>query len=148
MFLTPGTPSRDGHCATWQGNPLRVDVLERRKSSKNVLGVLQMQENLLICLEWIVFRTLERGEGKVLSSHFSLTLCLHPCSKGAGSPTPHDPWFNCFHSSGLNIDCQCLGLFGRGHSPDASDHCAFTGLRLGLPGNSCLLGTALHHSVM
>lgn len=33
-FVTPGTPSRDGHCATWQENPLRADVIGERRLKK------------------------------------------------------------------------------------------------------------------
>ena len=33
-FVTPGTPSRDGRCATWQENPLRIDVIGERRLKK------------------------------------------------------------------------------------------------------------------
>ena len=77
-----------------------------------MLGVLQIRGNIFICLGWLVFRPLRRGEGKVLSTHFSPTPCLLSWSNAVGIH-PH-----CFPGSGLNINCQCLGFFGRGRSPE------------------------------
>lgn len=57
-----------------------------------MLGVLQIQGNIFTCLGWLVFRPLRKGEGKVLSTHFSSTPCLLPWSNAVGiHPNPYLP---------------------------------------------------------
>lgn len=92
-FVTLGTPSRDGHCATWQGNPLRIGVISERRLRK--CQVFYKYKGIsLVSLKtiWLVFRPLRRGEGKVLSTCFSPTPCLLPWSNVVGiHPYPHHP---------------------------------------------------------
>ena len=44
-----------------------------------MLGVLQIQGNIFICLGWLVFRPLRRGEGKVLSNCRQVIPRNHSC---------------------------------------------------------------------
>ena len=50
----------------------------------------------------------------------SLSASLEQCCRHSPQPLPPpSPGFNCFPGSGLNINCQCLGFFGRGRSPES-----------------------------